>query len=90
MHALTRPAVRLDHVALFPGSLLAVRERRQPVLDGLPVGEVLVLVPPVQSPLRATMLLVATFLQALGHRVTQLEAERFLAPPPPETQAPLL
>ena len=84
------PAVRLDHVALFPGDLLALRERWQPVLDALPVGEVLVLVPPAQSPLRATMLLVAAFLQALGHQVTQLEAERFLAPAPHETQARLL
>ncbi len=85
-----RPAVTLDHVALFPGDLLAVRERWQPVLDALPVGAVLVLVPPAQHPLHTTMLLVATFLQALGRRVTQLEAARFLLSPPPETQARLL
>ena len=84
------PAVPLDHVALFPGNLLALRDHWQPVLDALPVGEVLVLVPPAQHPLHTTMLLVATFLQALGHHVTQLEAERFLSPPPRETQGQLL
>ena len=84
------PAVRLDHVALVTGALLAVRERWQPVLDTLPAGEVLVLLPPPDSPLRPTLLLVAAFLQALGHHVTQLEATRFLAAPPSETQARLL
>ncbi len=84
------PAVRLDHVALFPGDLLAVRERWQPVLASLPVGEVLVLLPPAESPVRPTLLLVAAFLQAMGHHVTQLEGARFLIPPPAETQARLL
>ena len=85
-----RPAVRLDHVALFTGALLAVRERWQPMLDALPAGEVLVLLPPAESPVRPTLLLVAAFLQAMGHHVTQLEASRFLVAPPPETQARLL
>ena len=84
------PAVRLDHVALFPGALLGVRERWQPVLDTLPVGEVLVLLPPAESPVRPTLLLVAAFLQAMGHHVTQLEGSRFLAASPSETQARLL
>jgi len=53
------PAVRLDHVALFPGALLAVRERWRPVLDRLSVGEVLVLLPPPESPVRPTLLLAA-------------------------------
>ena len=90
MNRVVRPAVRLDHVALFPGTLLAVRERWRPVLDGLPAGEVLVLLPPPDSPLRPTLLLVAAFLHALGHHVTQLEGERFLVAPPPERQARLL
>ena len=85
-----QPAVRLDHVALFPGALLGVRERWQSVLDALPVGEVFVLLPPEDSRVRPMLLLVAAFLQALGHHVTQLEGSRFLAPPPPATQARLL
>ena len=83
-------AVRLEHVALFPGDLLGVRERWQPVLDGLPVGEVLVLLPPAASPLRPTLLVVAAFLQAMGHHVTQLDGARFLAAAPSETQGRLL
>ncbi len=60
------------------------------MLDGLPVGEVLVLLPRPDSPLRPTLLLVAAFLQALDHHVTQLEGSRFLTAPSPETQARLL
>ena len=90
MNRAAGPAVRLDHVALFPGAMLPVRERWQPVLDTLPAGEVLVLLPPPDSPLRPTLLLVAAFLQALGHHVPQLEPTRFLAAPPSETQARLL
>ena len=89
MNRAATPAVRLDRVALFTGDLLAVRDRWQPVLDSLPVGDVLVLLPPPDSPLRPTLLLVAAFLQALGHHVTQLEGGRFLVAPPPETQARL-
>jgi hypothetical protein len=63
------PVVRLDRVALFPGALLAVRERWQPVLDGLPVGEVLVQLPAPDSPVRPTLSLVAAFLRAMGHQV---------------------
>ena len=40
MNRTATPAVRLDHVALFPGDLLAVREHWQPVLESLPAGEV--------------------------------------------------
>ena len=90
MNRVGQPAVRLDHVALFTGALLAVREHWQPVLDSLPVGEVLVLLPPAESPVRPTLLLVAAFLQAMGHQVTQLEGSRFLAASPSETQARLL
>ena len=49
MNRTAAPRVRLDHVALFCGDLLAARERWQPVLDTLPVGEVLVLLPPPES-----------------------------------------
>ncbi len=90
MNRAGQPAVRLDHVALLPADRLAARERWQPVLDGLPLGEVLVLLPPPDSALRPTLLLVAAFLQALGHHVTQLKGGRVLATPPPETQARLL
>ncbi len=90
MNRAASPAVRLDHVARFPGDLLAVRDRWQPVLERLPAGEVRGRVPPPDSVLRPTLLLVAAFLQALGHRVTQLEGARFLVAPPSETQARLL
>jgi hypothetical protein len=90
MNRTATPAVRLDHVALFTGALLAVRERWQPVLESLPAGEVLVLLPPADRALRPTLLLVGAFLQAMGHHVTQLEGERFLVASPPETQARLL
>ena len=90
MTTLPQPAVRLDHVALFPGTLLTVRDRWQPVLDALPVGAVLVLMPPQESPLYPTLLLVATFLHAMGHPVTQLDGARYLAPAPLETQGHLL
>ena len=81
---IARPAVRLDHVALLPASLLVVRDRWQPVLADLPAGEVLVLLPPGDGALRSILELVTLFLATMGHHVTRIETDQLL--PAPSTE----
>ena len=70
--------MRLDHVALLPASLLVVQDRWQPVLAGLPAGEVLVLLPPGESAVRPILELVTLFLTTMGHHVTRIETDQLL------------
>ena len=73
--------MRLDHVALLPASLLVVQDRWQPVLAGLPAGEVLVLLPPGESTVWPILELVTLFLTTMGHHVTRIETDQFLPAP---------
>ncbi len=77
--ALGRPQVQLDNLTLVPASLLPRKADYEAIADRLPRGEVLLVLPPVGSPERATMERVAATFRAKGRRVTVLTEEQ-LAP----------
>jgi hypothetical protein len=77
--ALQRPQVTLDNVALVPAHLLPRKAEYQALANDLPRGDILLVLPPADSPERATMHRVAATFRAKGRRVTVLTEER-LAP----------
>jgi hypothetical protein len=73
---LRRPPVRLDNLTLVPASLLPRKADDEAIADRLPRGEVLLVLPPVDSPERTTMQRVAQLFRAKGRHVTILTEER--------------
>jgi hypothetical protein len=74
--ALRRPQVRLDNLTLVPASLLPRKADYEAIANDLPRGEVLLVLPPGDSPERATMQRVARLFRAKGRHVTILTEER--------------
>ena len=74
--ALRRPQVRLDHLTLVPARLLPRKADHEAIANDLPRGEVLLVLPPVDSPERTTMQRVAQLFRAKGRHVTVLTEER--------------
>ena len=74
--ALRRPPVRLDNVALVPAHLLPRKAEYQALANDLPVGDILVVLPPPESRERPTMERVAQLFRAKGRHVTVLTEER--------------
>ena len=74
--ALRRPQVRLDNLTLVPASLLPRKADYEAIADQLPRGEVLLVLPPADSPERTTMQRVAQLFRAKGRHVTILTEER--------------
>jgi hypothetical protein len=74
--ALRRPQVRLDNLTLVPASLLPRKADYEAIADDLPQGEVLLVLPPLDSPERTTMQRVAQLFRAKGRHVTVLTEER--------------
>lgn len=75
------PALRranLDNLALLPANLLPYKAQWQQIANGLPKGNILIVLPETNRPLRMTTQTVATLLEADGHRVTTLPAEQFI------------
>lgn len=68
--------VRRDTFALIPASQLPFRQRWETIVDGLPAGEALLVVPAEASPLRQVMHAVAPALRARGRRITAVAVER--------------
>jgi hypothetical protein len=77
--ALRRPQVKLDNLTLVPASLLPRKADYEAITDQLPRGEVLLVLPPADSPKRQTMQRVAQLFRAKGRRVTVLTEERLIA-----------
>ncbi len=77
--ALRRPQVSLDNVALVPAHLLPRRAEYQALANQFPAAAILLVLPPVGSPERATMARVAATFRAQGRRVTVLTEERLEA-----------
>jgi hypothetical protein len=66
----------LDNLTLVPGSLLPFKERYQRIANGLPAGEVLVILPSGDRPVCKTVQTVVDLVRAKGQRVTALSAEK--------------
>ena len=75
-HALRRPQVRLDNIALVPAHLLPRKAEYQALANELPKGDILVVLPPPESRERPTMEHVAQLFRAKGRHVTVLTEER--------------
>lgn len=75
--ALRRPGVHLDNLAIVPASLLPLKGQWQGIANGLPEGGVLIILPPANTPSREILDKVVALLQAWGHQVTTVPAERF-------------
>ncbi len=75
---LRRPQVRLDNLTLVPASLLPRKADYEAIADRLPRGEVLLVLPPADSPERMTMQRVAQVFRAKGRHVTILTEERLV------------
>ena len=73
-----RRSVHLGNLALVPASLLPYKKHWQQIANDLPEGNILVILPNTDRPLRRTVETVATLLETDGHRVTTLPAEQFL------------
>ena len=74
--ALRRPQMRLDNVALVPAHLLPRKAEYQAIANTLPVGDILLVLPPPQSRERPIMERIAQLFRAKGRRVTVLTEER--------------
>ena len=74
--ALRRPQVRLDNVALVPAHLLPRKAEYQAIANALPKGDILLVLPPVDSRERPAMERVAQLFRAKGRHVTVLTEER--------------
>ena len=74
--ALRRPQVRLDNIALVPAHLLPRKAEYQALANALPHGDILLVLPPADSPERATRECVAATFRAKGRHVTVLSEER--------------
>ncbi len=74
-----RPQVQLDNVALVPAHLLPRKAEYQALANELPRGDILLVLPPADSPELTTMQRVAETFRAKGRHVTVLTEER-LAP----------
>jgi hypothetical protein len=74
--SLRHPQVRLDHLTLVPASVLPQKARYEAIANRLPRSEVVLVLPPADSPERATMARVAQLFRAKGRHVTVLSEER--------------
>ena len=74
--ALRRPSVQLDNVALVPGNLPPYKNQYQEIANGLPKGDILIVLPQELSSRRAFEK-TAVQLKNKGHRIATISAERF-------------
>ena len=77
--ALRRPQVELDTITLVPAHLLPRKAEYQALANELPTGDILLVLPPADSPERATMQRVAATFRANARHVTGLPEERLAA-----------
>jgi hypothetical protein len=74
--ALRRAQVKLDNVALVPGNLLPYKNQYQEIANGLPKGDILIVLPQELSSRRACEK-TAVQLKNKGHRIATVSAVRF-------------
>ncbi|HYZ09154.1 MAG TPA: hypothetical protein VE709_11365 [Pseudonocardiaceae bacterium] len=71
--------MKLDNLTLVPASLLPRKADYEALANDLPPGEVLLVLPPAESPERTTMQRVAQLFRAKGRHVTVLTEERLIS-----------
>ncbi len=76
--ALRRAGLQLDNIALVPASLLPFKDQWQRVANGLPVGDVLMVVPTGNTRLRKVLHALSPVLRVRGQHITTLSAERLV------------
>lgn len=67
---------KLDNLTLVPGNLLPFKAKYQAIANDLPAGEVLVILPAGDRPVRKTIQTVVDLVRAKGQRVTTVSAEQ--------------
>ncbi len=75
--ALRQSNVKLDNVALVPGSLLPFKNEYQQIANRLPKGEILIVLPQELGKRRAFEQIAALLLQQ-GKAITTIAATRFV------------
>jgi hypothetical protein len=65
---------KLDNVALVPASLLPYKQQYQEIANGLPAGNILIVIPENSRPSSSVLERVASSLKNRGHPVTTLSA----------------
>jgi hypothetical protein len=78
--ALRRKGVHFDNLALVPASLLPYHTQYQGTANALPEGDVLIVLPSTDKPLRRVLERVASSLEGRGHHVRLETAEHFRNP----------
>ncbi len=79
--ALRRVGLQLDNIALVPASLLPLKDQWQRMANGLPAGDVLMVVPTGNSRLRKVLHTLSPVLKAHGWHITTLPAEWLVQAP---------
>ena len=77
LRALWRPGLELDNLALVPANLLPFKSKWQTMANSLAQRTTLIIIPRTDNPQRKVLQTVVTLLEADGHQVTTLPAERF-------------
>jgi hypothetical protein len=75
-NALIRQSMKLDNVALVPGSLLPFKSEYQEIANGLPQGGIFIVLPQEQGSPRVFKQTAAQ-LKNKGKRIVTISAERF-------------
>jgi hypothetical protein len=68
---------KLDNIALVPASLLPLKAQWQRIANGLPRGDVLIILPARNTPQRKVIEAVAMLFSAKGRHVTTILSEQF-------------
>lgn len=74
---------KLDNIAIVPASLLPEKARYQAIANGLPQGDVLVILPHAAQLERTVLERTAQLFEAKGHRVTRVDEANLGVPSPP-------
>jgi hypothetical protein len=68
----------LDNLTLIPGNLLPFKAQYQRIANALPAGEVLIILPSGDRPVRKTVQTVVDLVRAKGHKPRQMRGYIYL------------
>lgn len=70
--------VRLDNIVLITGDMLPFKEHWQAIANTFPKGQILIMLPATNRPSRKILEKVSLLLNAKGHRINTIFAERLI------------